>query len=187
VTRWAASRASRSARSVTTAPRCWLDGGRGRRQVWQAKYQQDPLAVGGGRVYHSYLPERNDDKRLELRPDLPVHASFDFNYNPGMHAIAGQHLAAADVITACHEVHGPYMRVPACLTGDDRAARARRQCESGKPFPWPELRVYGDPAGHQNRAETTETAWQQVRNTLGVGRVARRRSSCSTSRPGSTR
>jgi hypothetical protein len=27
--------------------------------------------------------------------------------------------------------------------------------------------VYGDPAGHQNRAETTLTAWQQVRNTLG--------------------
>jgi hypothetical protein len=31
--------------------------------VWQAKYQQAPLEVGGGRVYHSYLPERNDDKR----------------------------------------------------------------------------------------------------------------------------
>jgi hypothetical protein len=96
-----------------------------------------------------------------------VHVSFDFNYNPGMHAILGQSLASIDLLTACNEIHGPYMRVPACLAGVIELAERVGSASSGKPFPWPELRVYGDPAGHQNRAETTETAWQQVRNTLG--------------------
>ncbi len=131
-------------------------------QVWGSKYQQNPLAVGG-RVYHAFLPERNEDKTLGLRFDLPLQVSFDFNYNPGMHAVLGQYDATADCFSAVHEVHGPYMRVPACLNGV--IDLVEKVAGVGK-FPWPSLDVFGDPAGHQNRAETTETAWQQVQKRL---------------------
>jgi hypothetical protein len=96
--------------------------------------------------------------------------SFDFNYNPGMHAILGQYDTAADVLTAVFEVHEPYMRLPdepgnpgsGCLSAVIRAAEAA----GNGGFPWPALEIFGDPAGHQNRAETTATAWQQVRARL---------------------
>lgn len=131
--------------------------------VWAAKFQQNPLAVGAGRVYFGYLPERNDDKSLRLRADLPLQVSFDFNYNPGMHAEVGQYDTAADVLTAVHEIHGPYMRLPACL---DAFVNLIESLAGRGNFPWPSLEVFGDPAGHQNRAETTATAWQQVRSRL---------------------
>jgi hypothetical protein len=134
--------------------------------VWQPKYQQNPGTVGAGRVYYRFDGVANVDRSLRLRPDLPVDVSFDFNYNPGMHAVVGQYDPAADFFTAVHEVHGPYMRLQdapghpgtGCLSVIVRLLEK----EGGGAFPWPELRIFGDPSGHQNRAETTHTAWQQV-------------------------
>jgi hypothetical protein len=138
--------------------------------IWDAKYQQAPQSVGGGRVYAHFMPDRNEDKGLTLRDNLPLNLSLDFNYNPGMHAEIGQYDPAADLLTAVHEVHGAYMRLDdmpgkpgtGCLSSFMRLVDGLR----GGKFPWPELWVFGDPAGHQNRAETTQTAWQLVQSRL---------------------
>jgi hypothetical protein len=130
--------------------------------VWDAKYQQNPQTIGGGRVYSHFIPSRNEDKTLRLVDRLPLHLSLDFNRNPGMHAIVGQYDPNADLFTAVHEVHGPYMKLQPCLD----AFKLLIKKLAGGSFPWPELQVFGDPAGHQDRAETTQTAWQQVQNSL---------------------
>lgn len=134
--------------------------------VWFPKYQQRPLGVGAGRVYFRYLPEQNNDPGLRLRDELPLDVSFDFNFNPGMHVVLGQYDPAADLFTAVHEVHGPYMRLqdtPGVPGSGCLSTLVKLLGDLGRGgFPWPELRVFGDPAGHQNRAETTHTAWQQV-------------------------
>jgi hypothetical protein len=130
--------------------------------VWAGKYDQNPLGVGGGRVYANFTPDANVDKGLSLQPYLPLHLSFDFNRNPGMHAIVGQYDRFADLFTAVHEIHGPYMKLQPCL---DAFVKLINEVGGGS-FPWPELHVFGDPAGNQDRAETTLTAWQQVHQKL---------------------
>jgi hypothetical protein len=81
-----------------------------------------------------------------------------------MHLVCGQEDRAADVLTAVHEIHEPYMRLVPCLEAF-KALVARVAGGPGR-FPWPSLRAFGDPAGHQNRPEATHTAWQIVRDRL---------------------
>lgn len=133
--------------------------------VFSPKYQQNPTGVGSNRVYHQFSAERNVAKGDERnhRIDLPLDVTFDFNYNPGMHAVIGQHDDAADVIKALREIHAPYMRVPACV----EAVIAEFKRMGGGGFPWPWLEVFGDPAGNQNRPESPFTAWQQISARLG--------------------
>jgi hypothetical protein len=135
--------------------------------VWDAKYQQDPTGVKAGRVYHRFTPADHCDKTLAPRPDLPLQLSFDFNFNPGMHVVAGQYDRAADVFTAFDEIHGPYMQLPAALEACG-ALIDRVPC---KPTPAAPLEIYGDATGTQRRAETTQTAYQQVRNYFDGRRV----------------
>ena len=130
--------------------------------VFDAKFQQKPPGVGTGTVYDRYDPARNQDKTLTLRSDLPLDVSIDFNRNPGMHIELGQYDPAADLFTVVHEVHGPLMKLDAAL----KVTAELIQKESPDRFRWPLLRIFGDATGTQERAETTATAYQQVKNWL---------------------
>lgn len=129
--------------------------------VWNAKYQQRPMGVGSGRVYDRFEPSANEDKTLQFRDDLPLDVSFDFNRNPGMHVEIGQYDTKADLFTVVHEIHGPFMKLDAALIATSKLING-----FGDKFRWPLLRVFGDATGTQERAETTETAYQQIRSWL---------------------
>ena len=54
-------------------------------RTFQSLYQQNPQPVEtGGEFYNQFKIWRNV-KDYEYNPELPLHISFDFNVNPGMH------------------------------------------------------------------------------------------------------
>lgn len=128
--------------------------------AWDAMYQQRPLGVGSGRVYHRFTPDANEDKTLRLRHDLPLQMSLDFNVNPGMHVEIGQYDSRIDCFSCVHEIHGPRMKLEPALTAFERLVK-----DVGG-FRWPRLEVYGDATGSSERAETTESAYAVVRRRL---------------------
>lgn len=132
--------------------------------AWAAMFQQDPSKFGTGNLYANYGPG-NLDKTLGLRPDLPLHVSFDFNRNPGMHVEVGQFDPAADLLTCVHEIHGPYMKLGPSLEA------LGKLIDAAGGWRWPELHVYGDATGTQERAETTETCYQMITAWLGRRRA----------------
>jgi hypothetical protein len=66
---------------------------------------------GGHRMYSSFDPERNVDRSLAISPSAPLQIAVDFNINPGMHCLIGQHFPAQDLLTTIHEIHEPRMDV----------------------------------------------------------------------------
>jgi hypothetical protein len=55
-------------------------------RTFQSLYQQNPKPTEtGGEFYKQFKIWRNV-KDFPYRPDLPIHLTFDFNVNPGMHA-----------------------------------------------------------------------------------------------------
>jgi hypothetical protein len=128
------------------------------RLVYAAKYQQRPTGLGTTRVYDRFDPAVHEDKTLTLRDDLPLDVSFDFNRNPGMHVEIGQYDQRRDLFTAVHEIHGPLMKLDASLAALDKLLG-----ELGH-WRWPRMRIFGDATGTQERAETTDTAYQQIVN-----------------------
>jgi hypothetical protein len=128
------------------------------RLVFSAKFQQRPTGLGTTRVYDRFDPAVHEDKTLTLRDDLPLDVSFDFNRNPGMHVEVGQYDQKRDLFTAVHEIHGPLMKLDASLAALDKLLG-----ELGN-WRWPRMRIFGDATGTQERAETTDTAYQQIVN-----------------------
>ncbi len=123
--------------------------------AWEAMYQQDPQSGGTGRLYSGFS-EENIDKSLVLRNELPLQIAFDFNRNPGMHVILGQHDPAADLLTAVHEIHGPYMKLAPALDAIENLVKGLGG------FRWREVHIFGDATGTQNRAETTMTCYEMI-------------------------
>lgn len=108
------------------------------RHTWQPMYQQNPEEGAAGAVYHRF-GQRNIRHDLEIRPDLPVCAAIDWNLNPGMHILIGQHDQMADRFSVLYEIHGPHMAI-------DGAAKAL--IEMYKGWRWnPELQLFGDATG----------------------------------------
>jgi hypothetical protein len=108
----------------------------------------------GNAVYSSYEDARNRDDTLVLDPRLPLHLSVDFNINPGMHAIVGQHFPADDLVTAVHEIHRPRMDVRQMVA--DLFELVKRL----GGWQWPELHLFGDPSGDSKwSASGSQSAW----------------------------
>lgn len=131
------------------------------RGVWMSMFQQRPDRIGTGHLYNfspSTYPDGNVDKTVELRYDAPLHISFDFNRNPGMHVELGQYDTQLDLATAVHEIFGPYMKLDRAL---DHITKLVKDLGG---WNWPEVHIFGDATGTQQRAETTLTAYQKIRN-----------------------
>jgi len=71
--------------------------------VWDALYQQRPQSFSSGRLY-SHASERNIDATV-YHPGWPLHLTFDFNVNPGMHVLVCQQDEASDSCLVLHEIH----------------------------------------------------------------------------------
>jgi hypothetical protein len=154
-----------------------LQSKRANGMVFSAKYQQNPQGIGTERVYDRFLNQPyggnnaggNVDRSAELVSGQPIHVSFDFNRNPGMHVEIGQYFYDRDLFTCCHEIHGPFMKLTASL--DELEKLIKRLAGRGENFkwkdaPWPELQIFADATGKQDRAETTETAIDMIVNRM---------------------
>ncbi|MBI5724611.1 MAG: hypothetical protein HZA50_11670 [Planctomycetes bacterium] len=95
----------------------------------------------------------NVDPKLELRPDLPIQVSFDFNINPGNHVEIGQYDPKADVFTCIHEIHGPRMSIRSAM----------EECV-GIPAGWgvQEIQIFGDASGKSQSAATAESCYDMI-------------------------
>lgn len=118
----------------------------------------DALSLRGGRIYPSF-DVRNVDANLEIVGNLPLQISLDFNINPGMHCIVGQHMPArdansTDLLTSVWEIHAEGMDVRTMVT----VLRRLIDTQLGG-WRWPILEVFGDPAGQSRWAGTGETQY----------------------------
>jgi len=127
-----------------------------REEGWAARYQQAPKLSKQGRVYCEFADE-NIRTDLVLNPNLPLHLSIDFNVNPGMHMILGQHDTSNDTFTAVHEIHGARMATRDAMEAFDRLVK-----QLGG-FVWPELHIFGDASGGNSTLGTGETCYDTVR------------------------
>jgi hypothetical protein len=119
------------------------------------------MSLRGSAVYAAFDPAKHVDAGLVLSNDLPLHLSLDFNIDPGMHGVLGQHLASEQVLTAVHEIHEPRMDVRRLLA----ALRELTEREYGG-WRWPTLAVYGDASGRGKGAGTGDSCWDIVREGL---------------------
>jgi hypothetical protein len=108
----------------------------------------------GGAVYSVFEESRNVDPELRLSDFVPLHLSIDFNIEPGMHAILGQHFPQEDLLTAVYEIHEPRMDVRRMV----HALRALIERELGG-WRWPALWVFGDASGSGKWAGSGESCW----------------------------
>lgn len=111
----------------------------------------------GNAVYGSFDDSKNVDERLSLSDALPLHLSVDFNIDPGMHAIIGQHFAGEDLLTAVHEIHGERMDLRAMI----HSLRRLIEVELGG-WRWPSLWIFGDASGSGKWAGSGESCWDIV-------------------------
>ncbi len=124
--------------------------------AWEAMYQQRPTGSVAARVYERFS-EANISAAIAARDDLPLHLSIDFNINPGMHGCLGQHDMEADLLTVFEVIHGPRMSVRELMN------RLGAWVEARGGFRWPRLEVFGDAAGQQAWAGTSQNCYDIVR------------------------
>jgi hypothetical protein len=118
-------------------------------------------SLKGSKVYTSYDDVANKDASLALASELPLHLAVDFNISPGMHAIVGQHIPQADLLTAVHEIHAPRMDVRRMV------ADLVELVKSLGGWRWPELWLFGDPSGNSKWSASGDlSAWDILRQAL---------------------
>lgn len=125
---------------------------------WAALYQQHPSETRKGKAYWNYSLANLDDS-LELRDDLPLHLSVDFNSRPHMHCELGQHFESEDLLTAVHEIAPPN-----CHTARGAGLAFCDLIDRLGGWRWPELHLFGDATGaHAGRnVATGESEWMAL-------------------------
>jgi len=126
---------------------------------WAAKYQQAPTAIGQGMVYPSF-DEANIDPKAELVPGLPLCVAFDFNINPGMHALVSQYDTFRDRFAVVREIHGDRMNLGQCLDVLAKYLAERPKLASGR------LEVYADASGGAAQVNHGDSALALIRQRL---------------------
>lgn len=125
--------------------------------VWEALYQQNPSNVGRGRAYEAFTDAHVSDD-IEFNPRLPLDLSFDFNIDPGMHVVIGQHDERADWYRALAEVHGPRMNLNQAMD----AIEAWVAKQGGVR----EIQVFGDASGHSESKQTSQSDYDIIAQRL---------------------
>ena len=136
-------------------------------RVWDALYQQRPRPLGAGRLYDNFSLANIDDS-LQLRPELPLQIMLDFNVDPGMHLLIGQHDPKKDLFVCVDEIHGDRMNVRQAVDAFAAWLRAHGW-QQGRPLPWAgDLEIFGDASGNSQWAGTSESCYDIVRQKLNA-------------------
>lgn len=110
----------------------------------------------GSPVYPSFI-ESDNVRAVTLNDDLPLHLSMDFNITPGMNGMVGQIDDRTGIAVAYKEFH--HHRMSAIQMFD--AFKSWIATSGG--FRWPELHIFGDPAGSKTNEATGDTTWEVVK------------------------
>ncbi|MCC5828644.1 MAG: terminase family protein [Phycisphaeraceae bacterium] len=127
--------------------------------TWQAMFQQQPVHTSAARVYENF-GNHNVDPKLELDINLPLHLSLDFNIVPGMHGCVGQFDTDAQRFTVRHVLFGQGLTVRGLLDQLAQWLGPRRPGLDRTGFPV--LEVFGDAAGNQRWAGTSESCYHLI-------------------------
>lgn len=122
--------------------------------AWDAMYQQNPAASSIGLAYGNF--RQTMIRKFELRNDLPLQVSWDFNRNPGVICEVGQYDPRADAFTVRHEIWGDRW-----MTGDT-ADGLIELLRSYGTFRWPGLEVYGDASGSSANTRTADSDYDII-------------------------
>lgn len=131
--------------------------------VFPATYQQRPQQTSGHAVYGRFSERNYVQDQPAIRKDLPISITFDWNINPGMHALVVQYDSMHDTFTVLHEIHGPRMDVGACLK------EFGRWMTTNGGWQWPECHVFGDASGSAKSVVGGQSAIEAAR--IGLGNV----------------
>lgn len=125
-------------------------------------------STGGQRMYVSFDPSRNVDESLGISPDLPLQLAVDFNIDPGMHGILGQHRRASgdslDILTAVHEFHAPRMHVKQLVIA--LATLVQREWGGWAWGPDVPLEIFGDASGSAHWAGAGQSCYDVLCESL---------------------
>lgn len=129
--------------------------------MWQAIFQQAPEPGATGRSYPNFS-EANVSNAVAYREAMPICLCADWNLNPGMHVLIGQHDPSTDTFTFVDEVHGPGMGIAA-------AAKEVAKRIKGAPGYTAGVQLFGDATGRsmENRASYS-TVFRQHMQFHGV-------------------
>ena len=86
-------------------------------QAWEPLYQQNPQPAGAGAAYTNF-GQWNISEEVEITSGIPLSLFIDFNSNPGMHCVVGQHIENADLSSSptCFTSTGSPSYDPATVT-----------------------------------------------------------------------
>lgn len=127
--------------------------------MFMPMFQQKPIGLGTGRVYYAFDEALNTTDEIELREDLPLQLSWDFNVNPGTHCIIGQHDPVSDTLVAVDEI---FEERADARRGVKLFAKWLEQC----PKKFPEVQIFGDSSGNNRNLVTSESCYDMIARVL---------------------
>jgi hypothetical protein len=126
------------------------------------------ISTAGQRMYGSFDEPRNLDASLESSRDHPLQLAVDFNIEPGMHAILGQHLSDRDLVTSLAEIHEPRMNVKRMVTAlSELLNRDFPDRRADAP-----LQIFGDASGGSAWAGGGESCYDVLYEHLRAAGIA---------------
>ena len=124
-------------------------------------------STGGQRMYGSFDESTNLDASLVISGDVPLQIAVDFNIDPGMHCIVGQHFPKDDCVTAVWGLHERRMSVKRLVA----ALRELIEKELGG-WRWSSpLQIFGDASGSGQWAGVGESCYDVLCECLRVAGV----------------
>lgn len=131
--------------------------------IFAGTYQQRPQQTSGHAVYGRFSERNYVSNQPAIRKDLPIALAFDWNINPGMHALVVQYDPQHDTFAVLQEIHGPRMDVGACLK------TFGQWMASVGGWQWTECHVFGDASGSAKSVVGGQSAIEAAR--IGLGNV----------------
>lgn len=126
------------------------------RYKFEPMHQQNPAALVAGRLYVNFADA--NEAPIELAAGHDVDLCVDFNINPGMHFLVGQHFKGDDSFRYAHEIHGPRMNL---------VQAAAEFVKLWRTLPWkPTVRLFGDASGGAANVADGRSNWSILTNTL---------------------
>ena len=134
------------------------------RYKFEPMHQQNPAALVAGRLYRAFTVE--NEGPVELVKGHDVDLCVDFNINPGMHMIVGQHFKLDDTFRYTNEIHGPRMNL---------AQACAEFVKLWNTLPWkPAVRLFGDASGNAANLADGRSNWTLLKVALKAAGITTR-------------
>jgi len=110
-------------------------------------------------VYGSFDYATHVDPAIRINPSLPLQFAMDFNIDPGMHGLLGQHDMSTDHAVEIAEFYERDLTIKDMI--EKQFVNWLSRLPSGVTFP--ELHLFGDPSGKNRSALDAKSYWDWIR------------------------